>query len=660
MKSIYYCSSMQLDKHPQNSRSKFSSSIDISTLDYIANGPIEVGIKSVMMDVNIKSHFMQSLPTTPDVVIVQNLANESYELLDMNLSPTNAIIPFDEKDAIDKWITMNKGTAYVVDERESRNELDMKFFCIPNYHENVTSINFLFDSNQQSGQVLLQLLFIQNCEFSTTIEFDALVRNILKNALFKAKLDAESKIYAGEQISKYVSTEPGNSKRKVKILSEFVADAKLENLNDLSENILYKIVNYNYLHVVTSEQFTADHKLLKFNMLGLRSNISRYSIRNNNFDQVVATWHIDSSSSGLKKIDFENPVFFETSKEKLASANFEIFSILEEKQPNFGIGVPTFVHCVVRRMLDAKPFSIMIDSSCPKSKLLYANNNPMDFKIELPERLSFPNEWSVSLKSLFLPNSLYNISTNNYYFKYYEKVPQKEFKSSWFDKVPHYAPSVSSKEVKMVETTKTITPPRYNVKDFKYYEYESNEKFLPKGCYKTLSDLCREINQSWEKYNVRLLMETKNENFIKITLHTDVTGGEFKIQFSPYLAFILGLSNDISKPFDHDFSDLTEFATSVSPKLDLLIPKYIIVCCDIVDDTIFSGQHVKLLRMLVNTEESTSQLQLMSFDFLTPEFIDLKIRDFSNIQIMLTDVSGNPLITDSILPTQLQLIFKPN
>ena len=87
----------------------------------------------------------------------------------------------------------------------------------------------------------------------------------------------------------------------------------------------------------------------------------------------------------------------------------------------------------------------------------------------------------------------------------------------------------------------------------------------------------------------------------------------------------------------------------------MLNPKYVIVCADIVGETIFSGQHVKLLKILVNMEKNENEI--LNFDFLHYDVKDVKIREFSSIQITITDITGSPLITDSIIPTILQLEF---
>ena len=64
---------------------------------------------------------------------------------------------------------------------------------------------------------------------------------------------------------------------------------------------------------------------------------------------------------------------------------------------------------------------------------------------------------------------------------------------------------------------------------------------------------------------------------------------------------------------------------------------------------------MKLLRILVNAEDIKNEI--LNFDFLHYDVKDVKIREFSSIQITITDITGSPLITDSIIPTILQLEF---
>ena len=86
-----------------------------------------------------------------------------------------------------------------------------------------------------------------------------------------------------------------------------------------------------------------------------------------------------------------------------------------------------------------------------------------------------------------------------------------------------------------------------------------------------------------------------------------------------------------------------------------IYPKNLIIGCDVVDDTIFGGEHVKLLKMVTNTEHSSNNI--LSFEFLQDEYVDLNVKEFKTIKIAIMDATGNPVKTDSSIPTRLQLMF---
>ena len=65
-----------------------------------------------------------------------------------------------------------------------------------------------------------------------------------------------------------------------------------------------------------------------------------------------------------------------------------------------------------------KPFTIFLDSSCPISKQLYPDNTNTDFIIELPERINFRQNWTVTLKTLFLSNKIQNIEDCHVHYRY--------------------------------------------------------------------------------------------------------------------------------------------------------------------------------------------------------------------------------------------------
>ena len=70
MKNIIYCSSMQLDRHQSNSRSRFSTSLDINNLGFLSNESLEVAIKSIMLDTS-GYNVIESCNAIPDIVLFQ-------------------------------------------------------------------------------------------------------------------------------------------------------------------------------------------------------------------------------------------------------------------------------------------------------------------------------------------------------------------------------------------------------------------------------------------------------------------------------------------------------------------------------------------------------------------------------------------------------------
>ena len=86
-----------------------------------------------------------------------------------------------------------------------------------------------------------------------------------------------------------------------------------------------------------------------------------------------------------------------------------------------------------------------------------------------------------------------------------------------------------------------------------------------------------------------------------------------------------------------------------------MYPKNLIIGCDVVDDTIFGGEHVKLLRLVTNNVRVDGDI--LSFDFLQNEFVNLNVKEFKSLKIAILDASGGPVKTDNSFPTRLQLMF---
>ena len=85
-------------------------------------------------------------------------------------------------------------------------------------------------------------------------------------------------------------------------------------------------------------------------------------------------------------------------------------------------------------------------------------------------------------------------------------------------------------------------------------------------------------------------------------------------------------------------------------------PKSIIVTCDIVEDTIFGGERLKLLRLITNKLERIGDT--IKYDFLPDEYVDLKTPEFERIKLRISDVSGGLLNVDyAEIETHIQLVY---
>ena len=79
--------------------------------------------------------------------------------------------------------------------------------------------------------------------------------------------------------------------------------------------------------------------------------------------------------------------------------------------------------------------------------------------------------------------------------------------------------------------------------------------------------------------------------------------------------------------------------------------------CDIVEDTIFGGERLKLLGLITNKLERIGDT--IQYDFLHDEYFDLRTHEFERIKIRISDVTGGLLKVDyAEIETRLQLEFK--
>ena len=654
---------MQTDRFPENSRSKFKSYVDINHLKNIPDQNIEVAVKSVMYENSVSFKKLYQKPMDPDIVILKKFSSDEFSLTNNIKFSENAIIsPLDSSEII-KFTSFED---YVFDMRKNRNEIGLNKFVFKGSHEKFSSINIIAEDDDYMTY-LVQMIFVVDQTVKSNSEFSELLEYIYNNRIFtkdiKKRFSDDVIILFGEQLSHIMKIKEGNRTRRYEnlfnlfdfdITDQFdsIIDEKFKDSKKIFEN-LFMILENKSKQIYTRwniAQLYSELNILKQDVLGLRTSIANYSIRGNKFDQITSVWNASTLKDGIVQVDFKNPLYFKTSKEKLSNANFEIVDFTTEEQPYFGIGSPTYIHCLVRGIETSnmkQPFNVLLDSNCAESKKLFPQNTATDFKIKLAERISFNRNWMVSLQSIFLSNKLFNISGEMFNFKCeekiklddYEKVKQ-HYKMGKKDGFPQWERcSANMKENRLGKPS-----PFLNCK---------KEVEITSGCYTTIDELVEVIQADWEKNNFNLTVKVVDQRIKIENLNNELF--DITLEISPYLSYALGFTKELDLNSSSIFRIRDSVTSTYDAQLSVFTPKYLIICCDIVDDTIFSGEHIKLLRMVVNNTAKSEEI--ISFEFLHHDFVPLSVKEFSTIHITITDVAGNPILTNSISPTYLQLVF---
>ena len=103
------------------------------------------------------------------------------------------------------------------------------------------------------------------------------------------------------------------------------------------------------------------------------------------------------------------------------------------------------------------------------------------------------------------------------------------------------------------------------------------------------------------------------------------------------------------------FNEVSTHTATYEPDIFLLHPRNLIIGCDVVSDTIFGGEHVKLLRLVTNPVNVNSEI--LTFDFSQNEYVELEVKEFKSIKIRIADVTGKTVRCKSNIPSRLQLLF---
>ena len=159
MKNIIYCSSMQLDRHESNSRSKFSTSLDINNLNYLSNESLEVAIQSIKLDTSAYN-VIESSDGVPDIVLYHKKMQQSDKLNVFNLTEPECKLHlefFDRNVGVEY-----KTKSYMFDARKGKGigGTFIRSFIQDNCTDGFTTITIILSRSKKSYSIL-QLIFVQ-------------------------------------------------------------------------------------------------------------------------------------------------------------------------------------------------------------------------------------------------------------------------------------------------------------------------------------------------------------------------------------------------------------------------------------------------------------------------------------------------------------------
>ena len=626
-RNIFYASNTQSELFPYNTRTHFNQYVDVHNLDYIKQDDIEVAVKSIAFDNTQSIHILPTIEQ-PHIMIVQEISEEApYKQYMRTILNTKGV-----KSGVRKSLKNEKKIEEVIDISGSNdfvivNDCNAGGIIVQSHLDREFS-NILFISNN----TIIHHIYLHYKECFYVDTFINHINDALKSVTFyhddaKIETDLIQKEYELHAlpfkvlIHEYIAETLGifAEKRKSSQLLDYfnnIKDCTKDSPTYMFMNDVYKLKQQLVYYEVKKgiSPLKVHPRLFRSTLYGIRSNISETTISSAHYDTIVAVFQ-DRGKHDMLNIEFQNPPFFKTRKELLSHAQFNVFDLDSSKNNQTpSIGSPTYIHTIVqaapKRM--KRPFTIFLDSSCPISKQLYPENTNTDFIIELPERLNFRQNWTVTLKTLFLSNKIQNIEDCH------------------------------------VQYTK-FTPTGYVVGQKTFT--------LKNGNYGTLASFIHEIAEEFKRKSMPFRISEVENGRVKIKMNGKKIrkGYTLELRLSKYLASILGFTSSPKQYQTLRFDQNPEYIAPHNPNLFLVYPKNLIVGCNIVDDTIFGGQNVKLLRLITNSDNLESDI--LNFQFQQDEKVMLGIREFKSIHISIMDVTGSPVKSESNFPSRLQLMF---
>ena len=92
-----------------------------------------------------------------------------------------------------------------------------------------------------------------------------------------------------------------------------------------------------------------------------------------------------------------------------------------------------------------------------------------------------------------------------------------------------------------------------------------------------------------------------------------------------------------------------------SPNIELLIPRNFMVLCDVVSESVFGSNSIRILKLL--SANFQPGREIINFDFHQEEFVDIAIKEFTSIRIQIVDTTGDLIKCGGRYPTRCQIQF---
>ena len=447
MSQIYFASNF--NSLGNNTRSEFSNSIDKDLFDFTPDEECMIAVKNIIIDKRLENEIkinnegphiiVFNSRSFKESALVQDIFQSKYDENDIFITPNTIRI---EEDQSMLWY---------FDEIQGR--------YVPNISSNKQEIyySFTLTLTKEKGKTgFIHFIYLKKKSFSSANDLveniNFCLKNIERDSVDYIQFDKQSgyfqnsnfpkiyKVYFIDEISKWFSNTTLNIENEYTNLHEIIQEQEFiykltpldqpESLpppitNMVEETILWephgltKVIDQILDKRINNKFFYWRSKILTDRLINfepdvmiLESSFAPFIISSSQYkNQLCRFVFNDHKLDEITHYEFLNPSFFKTTKTRMSNAHFRILDSKTGDKPLFSRGSPTYIHCVCIPLVPNMkyPFSVFIDSADSLSRTLYPENTNTNFRIQLPERMSFNENWKVSLHGLYMTNLLDNI-----------------------------------------------------------------------------------------------------------------------------------------------------------------------------------------------------------------------------------------------------------